>query len=105
MSRKEDDALRVAALNVLQSSGYAALRRLRCEVTGAVVCVHGVLPTYYLKQMAQAILRPLDGLQGVTNFVEVRGADRGQPVDNGDVALSDQAPEIGASRTLILQTS
>ncbi len=69
----EDDGLRTAALKVLRSSGYPSLRRLRCEVAEAVVRVHGVLPSYYLKQMAQVILQRLDGIRSVINLVEVRG--------------------------------
>jgi hypothetical protein len=61
----EDDSLRSAALARLRSSGYAGLRRLRCEVTDAVVTVHGVLPSYYLKQMAQAVILRLDGIRSV----------------------------------------
>jgi osmotically-inducible protein OsmY len=70
-----DDALRVAALKLLHSNGYTALRRLRCEVTEGVVVVHGVVPSYYLKQMVQTIVRRLKGIQGVMNLVEVREPD------------------------------
>jgi hypothetical protein len=76
----EDDGLRAAALRLLQSSGYAALRGLRCEVTQAVVIVHGVVPSYFLKQMAQTVIRRLDGVETVRNLVEVRYWDRHQPV-------------------------
>jgi hypothetical protein len=69
---QRDDLLYDAALTLLQSSGYAALRNLRLEVTDAVVVIHGVLPTYYLKQMAQTILQRLDGIHRVTNLAEVR---------------------------------
>jgi BON domain len=67
-----DDRLRIAALKLLRSSGFAALRRLRCEVTEAVVIVHGVVPSYYLKQMAQAVILRLNGIRSVMNLVEVR---------------------------------
>ena len=70
-----DDGLRIAALELFQSSGYTALRRLRCEVTDAVVIVHGVLPSYYLKQVAQTIIQRLEGVQSVMNLVEVLDAD------------------------------
>lgn len=70
-----DDALRVAAHKLLHSNGYTALRRLRCEVTEGVVIVHGVVPTYYLKQMVQTIIRRLEGIQGVMNLVEVQDAE------------------------------
>jgi hypothetical protein len=75
----EDDGLRTAALARLRSSGYAGLRRLHCEVTDAVVIVHGVLPSYDLKQMAQAAILRLDGIRSVTNLVEVRVTRRVQP--------------------------
>jgi hypothetical protein len=71
-----DDGLRTAVLDLLHSSGYAALRRLQCEVTEAVVIVHGILPSYFLKQMAQTIIQRIDGIQSVTNLVEVRQDDR-----------------------------
>ena len=67
-----DDDLRTAALKLLQPSGFAAVRRLRCEVTEAVVIVQGVVPSYYLKQMAQSAVLRLDGVRSVRNLVEVR---------------------------------
>jgi hypothetical protein len=70
-----DDALCDAALQRLQSSSYAALRRLRCEVNEAVVVVHGVLPSYYLKQIAQTLIQRLDGIKSVTNLVEVQAPE------------------------------
>jgi hypothetical protein len=73
-----DDGPRAAVLNLLRSSGYAALRGLRCEVTEAVVVVRGVVPSYYLKQVAQAAVLRLDGIRGVRNLVEVREAGPGR---------------------------
>jgi hypothetical protein len=67
-----DDNLHAAARKILQSSGYSALAALQCEVTEAAIVVHGVLPSYYLKQMAQVVISRLDGVRAVTNLVEVR---------------------------------
>jgi osmotically-inducible protein OsmY len=78
---REDDGLRSAALKLLQSSGYAALRRLQCQVTEGVVIVHGIVPSYFLKQMAQTVIQQLDGIQRMTNLVEVRQWDRLQSTD------------------------
>jgi hypothetical protein len=64
-----DEGLRAAALGLLQASGYSALRGLRCEVTEAVAVVHGVLPSYHLKQMAQAAV-PLPNLDQVPHAPE-----------------------------------
>lgn len=70
-----DDELRAAAFQLLKSSGYAALRSLHVEVTEAVVVLHGVVPFYFLKQMAQTVIQRLDGIRSVTNLVEVSGAE------------------------------
>jgi hypothetical protein len=48
---------------------------LRCEVTEAVVVVQGVVPSYFLKQMAQAVVQRLGGIRGLRNLVEVRVAE------------------------------
>jgi hypothetical protein len=70
-----DEGLHQAAVKALELSGYSALRRLRCEVSEAVVVVHGVVPSWFLKQMAQVLLLRLDGVRGVANRVSVRGTD------------------------------
>jgi hypothetical protein len=85
----DDDGLRIAALKLLQSSSYTALRRLRCKVTDAVVTVHGILPSYYLKQIAQTIVLRLEGIEGVVNLVEVRGTDSRPCCEN-----EDETPEV-----------
>jgi hypothetical protein len=89
-SRLEDDALRRAALERLQSSHYSALRQLGCEVTEAVIVLTGIVPTYYLKQMAQTIILRLEGIRSMVNLVEVRESDRRQPVgDEGTFSVKD----------------
>jgi len=71
---------------VLHSSPYAAIRRLHCEVTEAVVFVYGVVPSYFLKQVAQTLLKQLEGILNVSNMVEVRG---GQAAANEDRSVGD----------------
>ena len=85
----DDDGIRTVALELLHSSGYAVLRRLECEVTDAVVIVHGILPSYYLKQVAQEIILRLEGIQGVLNLVEVRELDSSPCSEN-----EDEEPEV-----------
>jgi hypothetical protein len=67
-----DDALQKAALELFQSSGYAALRNLRCEVVDADVIVRGEVPSFYLKILAQHLVLSLDRVRSVTNLVDVR---------------------------------
>jgi hypothetical protein len=80
----------IAALKLLQSSGYTPLRKLKCEVTDAVVIVHGILPSFYLKQVTQNIVQHLDGIQGVMNLVEVQEADSCSCREN-----EDEVSEVG----------
>jgi len=88
----EDDAIRVAALNVLQSTGYAALRPLRCEEKETIVIVTSEVPLYYLKQMSQVILQRLECIQSVTSLVEVRETDLVRLVDDEGATFSTDAP-------------
>jgi hypothetical protein len=67
-----DDRLCAAALGLLRSSGYRPLLRLDCEVRDGQAVLSGAVPTFYLKQLAQALLLRLPDLQGVRNLVEVR---------------------------------
>jgi hypothetical protein len=64
--------LETVAQMLLAESGYAALRKLQCEVTETLVIVRGFLPSYYLKQKAQSILRRLDRKRALLNLVDVR---------------------------------
>jgi hypothetical protein len=67
-----DQGLLAAVLGALRGSGYRAVGSLRCEVEGGVVTVSGVVPSYHLKQVAQAALLRLRDIKGVRNLVEVR---------------------------------
>lgn len=80
-------------LKLFNVSGYTSLRRLRCEVTEAIVIVHGVVPSYYLKQMAQTIIQRLEGVQSVINLVEVRETDSCS-WDNEEDAAASQSLEV-----------
>lgn len=66
-----DDLRRNAVLSLLRDSGYDALRNLRCEVFGDVVIVSGVVPSYFLKQMAQTFILKLGWIKGLSNQIEV----------------------------------
>ncbi len=69
-----DEELGYAAEAALRASGYRCLRLLECRAEGGVVTVSGLVPSYYLKQLAQARLLKLAGASGVKNLVEVREA-------------------------------
>ena len=52
-------------------SGYLALQRVTCEFHDGTAWLHGHLPTFYLKQMAQEIVCAVVGVRSVVNQIEV----------------------------------
>jgi osmotically-inducible protein OsmY len=60
-----------AAQEMLRASGYGALSAVSCTVHDDVVCLEGVLPSYYLKQVAQEIAFGVAGVRRVVNRIEV----------------------------------
>ncbi len=55
----------------LRRSAYLALRQLSCEFRAGVLTLRGRLPSYYLKQMAQAAVAAVEGVERVDNQIEV----------------------------------
>ncbi|MEX0704082.1 MAG: BON domain-containing protein [Planctomycetales bacterium] len=66
-----DMRIEASAFEALQSSGYPVLRSVRCEVSGGVVLLSGSVPSYFMKQMAQAAVMRIDGIRGVENRLDV----------------------------------
>ena len=60
-------------LRRLRDTAYRALKNVTCECPdeGGVVVLRGRLPTYYLKQMAQAVAAREEGAKRVENRIEV----------------------------------
>jgi osmotically-inducible protein OsmY len=55
----------------LRNNSYLALKNVSCEHREGVLTLRGCLPTYYLKQMAQATVARLAGVQRIVNEIEV----------------------------------
>jgi len=66
-----DSDVETKAQHLLAQSNYLALRRLRCEFHDGSLVLNGRVPTYYLKQVAQTIVRQLPGVQQIENRVDV----------------------------------
>jgi hypothetical protein len=67
-------ALRRASRQIeeaIQRSHYTELRGVTCEIDGATLVLRGRVPSFYLKQMAQAIVARQCSGQRVLNLVEV----------------------------------
>lgn len=55
----------------LERNPHLARKRLRLEATHGRLTLHGVVGSYYQKQMAQETLRKLEGVAVVENLLEV----------------------------------
>src|SRR5262249_1995522 len=69
VSREED--LEEAASLRLRQSAYLELRRIGCAVEGKVLRLHGYVSSYYLRQMAQAVVQGLKGVETIDNQLGV----------------------------------
>ena len=55
----------------LRANGYPALRTIEVSVEGRRVILKGGVPSYYMKQMAQAVSLAVAEVQELCNEVEV----------------------------------
>lgn len=62
--------LRQLIESMLARNGFAG-RSLSCDVNGDEVVLHGVVRSYYLKQLAQESLRSVEGVASIRNEIEV----------------------------------
>jgi osmotically-inducible protein OsmY len=74
-----DDNIAERAESCLRGNSYLALKYVSCEYHDGVLTLRGCLPTYYLKQIAQAVVGRLDGVQHIVNDIEVTSAGRNVP--------------------------
>ena len=71
--RDADQLLLENVQNVLAQSVYPQLREIRCECDDGAVTLQGRVPTYFLKQVAQQLIRPIPHLARIHNLLEVGG--------------------------------
>ncbi len=64
----------------LRSSGYRPLCDISCTDCDGVVYLHGCLPSYYLKQLAQEIGAGVAGVRLIINKIDVRTQTSRRPV-------------------------
>jgi hypothetical protein len=55
----------------LRRSGYLAMQHLSCAFRAGVLTLHGRLPSYYLKQVALAVVATVEGVARIDDQVEV----------------------------------
>jgi hypothetical protein len=59
------------AEGLLRAHCYLALQNISCDYREGVLTLRGCLPTYYLKQVAQAAVGQLGGVQRLVNEIDV----------------------------------
>ena len=55
----------------LRKSGYHELHLISCEYHEGLLTLHGHVSTFHLKQVAQTLIRDLDGVGEINNRLEV----------------------------------
>ena len=68
--------LQEAVQETLSSSAYLPLRRLTVTAEDGVVTLHGKVPSFYLKQLAQSLLKSISAIREIKNQVNVVVPDR-----------------------------
>jgi len=72
--RGTDSLLRDAVIQGLRRSGYRALSDVTCDVTDGVVSLSGVVPTFFMKQIAQTIILRMGTVERLANQLEVQSS-------------------------------
>lgn len=64
---------RVVALaeSKLRKSQYNSLRAVRCQFHEGALILHGRVPSFYLKQVAQTVVRNIEEVAQIYNRLEV----------------------------------
>ena len=68
---KEKQVVQAEAQSRLRKSGYHELHVVSCEFHEGVLTLRGRVSSFYLKQVAQEVIRRLDGAEEVNNRLEV----------------------------------
>jgi osmotically-inducible protein OsmY len=55
----------------LHRNTYPALKNISCECLNGVLILRGCVETYYLKQVAQAVVARLEGVTRINNQIQV----------------------------------
>jgi osmotically-inducible protein OsmY len=68
---KERRGVQAEAQSRLRKSGYHELHFVSCEFHEGVLTLRGRVSSFHLKQVAQELIRRLDGAEEVNNRLEV----------------------------------
>ena len=60
-----------AARRILRECPYYAIRLLQCSYINGILIIGGRVPSYYFKQLAQAYVQQIPGVNQISNRIEV----------------------------------
>jgi len=66
-----DDELRQRVSLHLLSAAHLYVRKLNVHARDGVVCLHGTVPNYYVRQLGVACAQQVDGVLAVVDEIEV----------------------------------
>ncbi len=80
------DQLTQRASEAVMKAPHLIGQRLRCEAHDGQVTLHGVVSSYFQKQMAQETIRRVDGVTEIHNLLEVSWSQcQEADAENGEV--------------------
>ena len=71
MTELRDSEACAAVVYALRQCGYISLGNIQCEVHDGVATLSGSVPSYYLKQVAQAAAARIEKVREVKNLLQV----------------------------------
>jgi osmotically-inducible protein OsmY len=74
----------------LRNSSYWAVRTVSCDYHEGVLILRGRVSAYYLKQVAQTVVREMDGVQEINNFIEVVRPSSMHPISDRSDEFCDR---------------
>jgi hypothetical protein len=83
------------AMARLRASHYRALHAVRCDFDRGTLRLRGVLPSYYLKQIAQAVVSELQEVRALDNRIAVKSA-------SFSAAVEEQKTEVAGGHTTVV---
>lgn len=78
---KEMQMIQAAAQSRVRKSGYPELHFISCEFHEGILTLRGHVSSFYLKQIAQTLIRGLDGVGEINNRLEVAARRSGSTED------------------------
>ncbi len=66
-----DDELGGRIWRALSATGCPPLQSVHVVIQDGFITLHGHVPTYYMKQLAQTVVMNVDGVDSLSNDIEV----------------------------------